>query len=368
MFSCFRNKVVLCFFLFVGINAFKAQKIDINLYENKAQAYAILSAQYSADAYAYSRESFFLNDKTTIQFNCDTAITYTEIAMQYADSALLVADDSSKYAKEVMLYAIEYQEKAIMGWQKIKREDRTSIIHNTSEETIYFISNAVVDAYEASLEFGNKIRKLENTDVIADRDITRLEIDEYAYKNAQTTYLKKIDEIDGEILLLKDKKVSKEEEKLIDDVILELEAEKRQFLGKIKNSESKLIDIKNKLSEEMLKVVNKDNFTTNKKGFYSEEVPIPLNVELPKGLVYKIQIGFFKTRVPSNNFDGIFPISCEQINSTYYKYLVGNFNNYQEAKAAKLIMIEIGYTDAFVTSYFDGEKIPVSKALKREGK
>lgn len=357
--------LVLSIFCFtVSINA---QKIDLNDYKNKAQAYAILSAQYSNDAYFYSRKNFFLESTLAIKQNSDTGIVCAQIAMEYADSALKLANDTCEYAKKIMLNAKNFQLKAIKIFKQIKTENNPDFIHDLSEKSMYAMGNAVTDAYYASLFLGSE--DTVNSEKV-ERDMTRLESDEYSYITIKELYGKRLIEIEDEILLLKAESKKSKGQKLIEinKAILQLKEEEKEIMNKMKNSEDRLINVRNDLSEEMLKVVNKDIFTTEKKDFYNENVPVPINLEVPKGVVYRVQIGFFKSQLPENHFTGIFPVSSQKVDKIYYRYLAGNFEKYEDAKAAKITLVNKGYSDSFVVAFINGEKVSIKEALKEEKK
>lgn len=357
-------KIVILFSLFFCLWNVHAQKIDLKDYENKAQGYAILSAQYSNDAYFIARQNYFLTAASAIRQNCDSAIHFSQIAINYADSAYIVAHDSCLFAKNLIQEAKTYQQKALLQFKQITGTSNNNFIYQLSLEAMYAMGNAVADAYRASLELDWK----EGFPIDKKRDVTRLESDEVTFTTIKDLYSKRLEEIKNELLLLeieKNKNTGRQKQE-ISNVIAQLKAEQKELLLKSKNSDDKLIQVKNDLSEEMLQIVDKDLFTTEKKDFYSENVPIPTSTVIPKGLVYKVQIGFFKYQLPQKHFDGVFPVSTEKVDNKYYKYLAGNFNKYEDAKEAKNTLIKKGYADAFVVSFIDGAKVPISEALKKE--
>ncbi len=383
----FITKIVLFFFccLLFFVKQAKAQFININDYENKAQAYAILSAQYSKEAYLLARNNYFSTSNLAVKQNCDTGIVYAQIAMEYADSAILVANDTSYTAKENMLYAKDYQQKAIKKfYQSQSNADEQVVL-----KSMYLMGNAITDAYKASILFdwknkkdttynkkdGAMYHKAMNNGIDgkntkdSSRDATRLESDEYSYMTVKEMYGKRLIEIEDEIATLEEeaKKSSGSKLKNINSAIAQLKKEYAEVLEKMKNSEDKLISVKNSLSKEMVKIVDKDIFTTNKKDFYNEKVPIPVNQELPKGLVYKVQIGFFKGK-KIKHFNGIFPVTSEKIDNIYYRYVAGNFSTYEDAKDARIAIADKGYTDSFVVAYINGKKVSINEALKEEEK
>lgn len=105
---------------------------------------------------------------------------------------------------------------------------------------------------------------------------------------------------------------------------------------------------------------------------YSAASPIPMNVPLPDGIVFKVQIGAFKAPVKNEAFKGLNPISGETLaGSQYVRYYVGLFYSEDAANIVKNQIKPIGYNDAFVVAYKDGKRISLFDArrmLKENGK
>ncbi|MBL4594902.1 MAG: hypothetical protein JKX68_13975 [Flavobacteriales bacterium] len=362
-------KILIPFsFLFLSLSTTsRAQKIDLKDYENQAKAYAIMSAQYSKDAYYYSKKNYFSTSLKEIKQNCDTGLVCAQIAIEYADSAIILAYDTCKYAKTIMLSAKEYQQLGIISFKLMKKDNNLNQIHELSRGVVYDMGNAIADAYRASMFLdGEKVTTKSIKE--SKREITRLESDEFSYMTIKELYGKRLAEIDSEIILLEAEAKKSKGEKLaeINNAITQLRTEEKECFQKMKNSEDRLISVKNDLSEEMLKIVNKDIFTTEKEGFYNENIPVPSDVEVPKGLVYKVQIGFFKSQLPPEHFQGIFPLSSQKVDDVYYRYVAGNFAKYEDVKAAKIAISEKGYSDSFIVAYIDGNKVSISEALEKE--
>ena len=367
MFKISAYLLFLLLFFFV-VNKLQAQKIDVSNYENKAQAYAILSAQYSKDGYFYARENYFLSNKENIINNCDSGLISVQLAMDFTDSALFYAHDTSVYAKFLMGMVKDDQLIAFQAFNKVKREGVFQQFNVFSEVSMLRMGNAIVDAYMASLMIEMNDFVLSSNEKI--RDFTRLELDENSYITMKALYSQSLYEIRNELKLLDNEKMSlkgKELLKLQDRIAL-LKEEEKKYEFKVENSEDKLVKVKNDLSKEMLQIVNKDIFTINKQGFYSDKVPVPLNIELPMGLVYRVQIGFFKSQLPPEHFEGIFPITSQKVDETYYRYVAGSFAKYEEAKSAKSAIASKGYIDSFIVAYFNQKKISISEALIEEKK
>ena len=71
------------------------------------------------------------------------------------------------------------------------------------------------------------------------------------------------------------------------------------------------------------------------KRLYTEAKPIPVNARIEDGLIFRVQIGAFKTQLPNNTFRGLSPLNAETTPSGFYRYTAGNFNKYEVANAVK---------------------------------
>lgn len=98
---------------------------------------------------------------------------------------------------------------------------------------------------------------------------------------------------------------------------------------------------------------------------YTSANPIPIDPKLPEGLVFKVQIGAFKAPLPDNTFKGLSPIIAQTTPNGYIRYLAGNFDKFESANAVKNDLRALGYSDAFVVGYFNGQRISVSEALAK---
>jgi hypothetical protein len=95
---------------------------------------------------------------------------------------------------------------------------------------------------------------------------------------------------------------------------------------------------------------------------YTKSNPIPLNPELPSGLVYKVQIGAFKSPVAGEAFKEFSPITGENAANGWIRYTAGMFNSFENADRAKNTIRTAGYKDAFVVAYYNGKRISVAEA------
>lgn len=107
------------------------------------------------------------------------------------------------------------------------------------------------------------------------------------------------------------------------------------------------------------------------KNAYNENKPIPVDAKIPDGLIFRVQIGAFKTKVANNSFRGLTPVNGETTPNGYIRYTAGNFNKIENASAVKGDLNNNGYPDAFVVAFFNGKRITLAEALeilKNEGK
>ena len=104
---------------------------------------------------------------------------------------------------------------------------------------------------------------------------------------------------------------------------------------------------------------------------YSNAKPIPVDEKIPDGLVFRVQIGAFKNKLPNNTFRGLSPVNGETTPNGYIRYTAGNFLKFENANAVKNDLKNLGYSDAFVVVFFNGKRIPLNEAmaiLAKEGK
>ena len=98
---------------------------------------------------------------------------------------------------------------------------------------------------------------------------------------------------------------------------------------------------------------------------YSNARPIPMNPSLPDGLVFKVQIGAFKTPVKNEAFKGLNPVCGETMaGSAYVRYYVGLFYSEDAANLVKNQIKPFGYNDAFIVAYYNGKRISLFEARR----
>ncbi len=85
--------------------------------------------------------------------------------------------------------------------------------------------------------------------------------------------------------------------------------------------------------------------------------------EYLQGLFYTIQIGAFKKVIKNNKFKKYGQVLVAKSTDGYTKYSIDIFTNYEDANnVLKLLKKNSLFNDAFIASYFLGERIPIKKA------
>lgn len=95
---------------------------------------------------------------------------------------------------------------------------------------------------------------------------------------------------------------------------------------------------------------------------YDVSNPIPPATNLLEGIVYKVQVGAFRNPIPQDLFKGFAPLNYENGPNGIKRYTAGIFLDENEAIVARNAIREIGYPDAFVVAFNNGERISVSAA------
>jgi len=92
----------------------------------------------------------------------------------------------------------------------------------------------------------------------------------------------------------------------------------------------------------------------------------PINVSLPNGLIFRVQVGAFRKPVPNQLFREFGPVSGEVLANGLTCYLAGYFNGSLDAVEARTMIRRLGYTDAFIVAYCDGKRMSFNEGKDME--
>jgi hypothetical protein len=87
-------------------------------------------------------------------------------------------------------------------------------------------------------------------------------------------------------------------------------------------------------------------------------------IEKVKGLFFTVQIGVFNKPVSAEVMYNLSPLMTVRLPNGQIRYSVGMFISIDEARVKKQEALDRGAADAFVTAYFDGERITIAEAQK----
>jgi tetratricopeptide (TPR) repeat protein len=100
---------------------------------------------------------------------------------------------------------------------------------------------------------------------------------------------------------------------------------------------------------------------------YNAGHPIPMDVALPRGTFYRIQLGAFGSALEPGSFGGITPLTGEYASDKrMIKYYAGKFSRYEDASAALPRIQSLGYEDAFIVAWYNGIQVTTQKAKQLE--
>lgn len=98
---------------------------------------------------------------------------------------------------------------------------------------------------------------------------------------------------------------------------------------------------------------------------YNSSKPIKEATQMPKGVVWAVQVGAFRNPIKQSTFKGFAPVFAHPLSNGITRYTAGMFQTFDKADDAKDKIRALGYRDAFVVAYRDGKQISASAA--REG-
>jgi tetratricopeptide (TPR) repeat protein len=100
---------------------------------------------------------------------------------------------------------------------------------------------------------------------------------------------------------------------------------------------------------------------------YTSSNPIPMDVALPKGTFYRIQLGAVGSEADPGAFGGISPVTGERLKDKgLIKYYAGKFSRYDDASMALPRIQTQGYEDAFIVAWYNGIQLSTQKAKQLE--
>jgi hypothetical protein len=84
--------------------------------------------------------------------------------------------------------------------------------------------------------------------------------------------------------------------------------------------------------------------------------------EMKKGLFYTVQIGVYNRPALSNEIGDMTELITTLLPNGQIRYSTGQFRSAEEAESRIPLAVERGFTDAFITAYYEGKRISIERA------
>tara|TARA_R110000737_G_scaffold164641_2_gene192316 strand:- start:16570 stop:23991 length:7422 start_codon:yes stop_codon:yes gene_type:complete len=98
----------------------------------------------------------------------------------------------------------------------------------------------------------------------------------------------------------------------------------------------------------------------------TENKELAVDTKVPTGLMFRVQVGAFSKPVAKDAFQEFNPVTGEKRSNGLTVYMAGFFDKSSSAAEAQKTIRSLGYSDAFVVAYCDGERIPLMEGRRME--
>ncbi len=346
-----------------------------------SREYVIQGAQLANQSYTYSKLAFFVNSKSLAAKNIDSAILSIEQSINAIDSAIILASDSELMALDYANIAKKFAKRSYKLLKAYSKTTDANMKQDVAKQATFYAGNTTTDAYHASFYFKDcKVKEDKKEIPIVNaqpKQPTKLDIDQTLFALLDEHLHEKTEEDKKEVLkLTAELKTVKDPAKAekIKQEIKKIEKEEAQLELKDKNAKVKLdslnaqIDKRDKSKSAEVKPEETVFSKSMKRPADEWDKEIQLDAELPMGLVYQVQIGYYKKLNVGEIFRGLTPIMGRTIPGGGISYSIGMFEKIADAQQAKAYVKSIGLADAFVVASYDRKKITLPEAAKLEKK
>jgi len=109
-----------------------------------------------------------------------------------------------------------------------------------------------------------------------------------------------------------------------------------------------------------------NHFQIQKGSPYSGDNPFEHSFVLPEGPFYRIQLAAYGNPVEYDFFGGISPVTTEVTDQGITRYYAGKFVSFDAAEKAIIQLQAVGYKDAFIIGYFNGQRMAAERVFEYE--
>lgn len=350
--------------------------IERDYFDNaRAKNAAIAAARYAEEGYFYTKFTTFINSVDSSRLFADTALFFVKRSLMLSDTSVYYAPQTNLRA----LNLLHQGKKKLAIADSVMREFypmiEISSHHYFGKESSLHLSNAVMDLFNASLllksQSGEEIPKSANYEVLPYKDeLVRLEADEASFQQAANSY-------EEEIALYEDMYDELESEarrtgkgSVVESIERSMVAVKTQLTKAVDDLEGASFRIEEiralldrKYLDDVADVEAPENLSQFEKAADGDVV---MDEDVPDGLVYKIQLGYYPEDVDKNHFSGLFPITGETVKDGLARYYAGLFFSYEKASEGNAYVREKAIPNSFVVPFYNGQKISMSRAVAIE--
>ena len=97
-----------------------------------------------------------------------------------------------------------------------------------------------------------------------------------------------------------------------------------------------------------------------------KEDVVKTEIDFSNSTVYRVQIGAFNVNLSEKIFQGVDNVVSFKGNDGLVRYMTGSFDNYSDAINYRNQMRSRGFEDAFVVTFKDGKRVPLSKSISKK--
>lgn len=342
----------------------------------RAKNAAIAASRYAQEGYYYTKFNTYISTVDSSRLFADTALFFVK-------RSLMLADTSLRYAPVVNYPAIDFLQSGkarTANANKIIRDYypmRDVVSHHAfSRDALLDLSNAVMEFYNASL--------LLNAEEDADEDETnryevlpysaeviRLEVDETSFQMAANALEQEIKDLETLSSSLRQKIDLASDQKTrfaLRENLDRVEQLISKNISDLKDTSVRMQEIRQLLTKKHLADVENLEEPEHLSFFETSgtQKTIEMDTDIPDGLVYKIQLGYYPSDVDIKHFHGLFPISGETVRKDLTRIYAGLFYSYRQAVTGNEYVRDHVIANAFIVPFRNGEKISISTAIEME--
>lgn len=343
----------------------------------QARNAAIAAARYAEEGYYYSRFTTYVNAVDSSRIFADTALFFVKRSLMLCDTSLSYAPASNLEAVDYLLSGKTKTTAADTVLREVYPMTDIKSHHFFGREAANLLSTAVMEYFSASLllkpEDGSEATAAETYDVLPfDDEVLRLEADETTFQHLANGYETDLfifeglaGDIRAEIKNAQDQKTRAS----LREWLGELNAQIAESASRLEDASHRIREIRFLLNQKYLKELENAEEPEHLSQFdtsTSASGEVEIDEDLPDGLVYKIQLGYYPSDVDINNFHGLFPISGETVKEGLTRFYAGLFYSYTEAGAGLDFVRNNAIANAFIVPYHNGKKVGMSRAVEIE--